>query len=174
MAGVWSEVLLEGHYNRLVGATRNKAVVLLGMTMRLVQQISDAHPDGEIRFFIDKQGARDRYGPLLMKSFEDRRLKVLHEDATHSAYELLGKRGGWRISFRQSGESHHMAVALASCVSKYLRELFMSCFNDYWRRQAPKVRPTAGYYRDGLRFLGEIDPTIASLGIARDRLVRIR
>jgi len=173
-AGCWSVVLPEGHYNRLVTNTQNKAVVLSGLTLRLVQRVADAYPDRELCIRIDKQGARQHYSRLLLRAFEDRRLKVLEESDQHSAYELVNGRGRWRISFSQSGESLHMPVALASLVSKYVRELLMDCFNAYWAGQVPDIKPTAGYYQDGLRFLRDIQPHLQRLGIARDHLMRQR
>jgi ribonuclease HII len=174
LAGLWSEVLLEGHYNRLVSGTRNKAVVLSGLTLRLIQRAADAHPQDHLMIYVDKQGARSRYGNLLLRAFDDRRLKVLEEGAETSAYELTGPRTTWRIRFSQAGESHHMPVALGSLVSKYLRELLMACFNRYWTEQVPELRSTAGYYQDGRRFLKDIGPHVRRLGIDKDRLVRQR
>ena len=105
LAGGWAEVLPEGHYNRLVNRTQNKAVVLSDLTLRLIQRVSDTYPDRELRICIDKQGGRAHYGAMLLRSFEDRHLKVIEETDKHSAYELTGSRTQWRISFCQSGES---------------------------------------------------------------------
>lgn len=174
IAGLWSEVLPEGHYNRLVTSTQNKAVVLLGLTLRLMQRAADAFPHHEIRFLIDKQGAREHYGPVLLRTFEDRRLRVIEETPDSSAYELLDSRARWQVRFVQSGESCHLATALASILSKYLREMLMGCLNQYWQSHAPALKPTAGYYEDGLRFLRDIQPHMARLGLRRDRLVRLR
>lgn len=173
-AGLWAEVLPEGHYNRLVNSTQNKAVALSGLTLRLIQRAADAYPDRELRICVDKQGGREHYGSVLLRSFEDRRLKVIAETERHSAYELAGGRALWRISFSQSGESLHLPVALASMVSKYLRELLMGLFNTFWLRHAPDVTPTAGYYEDGRRFLHDIERHIERLGISREMLVRQR
>ncbi len=174
LAGLWSEVLLEGHYNRLVGNTQNKAIVLSGLTLRLVQRVAEAHPQSDIRFHIDKQGGRAAYGRLLLRAFEDKRLKVVEEGPTNSTYELVDGRSRWRINFSQEGESRHMLVALASMISKYVRELLMGCFNHYWLGKVPSLKPTAGYYQDGLRFLKDIEPHVRRLGVRRDWLVRER
>lgn len=173
-AGFWSEVLLEGHYNRLVSGTQNKAVVLLGLTLRLIQRISDDYPDTPIHFYIDKQGARDHYANPLIRAFDGRHLRVIQEDQESSAYEMTRDASSWRISFHQSGESKHLPVALASCVSKYVREVIMECLNNFWARHVPDLKPTAGYYQDGLRFLGDIDERAKALGIERSHLVRSR
>ncbi len=174
VAGCFAEVLPEGHYNRLVNNTQNKAVVSFGLVLRLMQRVADAHPDREIRFFVDKQGARDHYGRLLLRGFEDRRLRVIEEGDTRSAYELVDGRGRWQVQFEEGGESLHLPTALASMVSKYLRELFMECFNEYWSRHAPAVKPTAGYYKDGLRFINDIGVHVQALGVDRRMLVRER
>lgn len=174
VAGCFAEVLPEGHYNRLVNSTQNKAVVSFGLVLRLIQRVADAFPNSEIRFFVDKQGARDHYGRLLMRGFEDRRLRILEESDTRSAYELDNGHGPWRVQFAEGGESLHLPTALAAMLSKYLRELFMECFNDYWSRHAPAVKPTAGYYTDGLRFLKDIGAHVQALGVDRRMLVRER
>ena len=57
-----------------------------------------------------------------------------------------------------------MAVAYASMISKYLRETLMRRFNAFWKTHLPDVEPTAGYYNDGLRFLKDIDKSVASWG----------
>lgn len=174
MAGLWSEVLLEGHFNRLVGGTQNKAIVLSGLTLRLVQRVAETHPRGDLHFHIDKQGGRAAYGRLLLRAFEDKRLKVLEEGPTNSVYELVDSRSRWRISFSQEGESRHLLVALASMISKYARELLMGCFNHYWLGNVPALKPTAGYYQDGLRFLKDIEPHVRRLGVNKNWLVRER
>jgi len=65
-------------------------------------------------------------------------------------------------------------VALASMLSKYLREALMRRFNTFWARYMPEVPPTAGYYGDGARFLRDIEPARRKLGIADEQLIRCR
>ncbi|HKQ48215.1 MAG TPA: hypothetical protein VJZ71_09120 [Phycisphaerae bacterium] len=174
IAACFAEVLPEGHYNRLVNSTQNKAIVSGGLILRLMQRVADAYPDHEIRFCIDKQGGRDHYGRMLLQGFDTRRLRILEENERHSAYEMTDARGKWCVRFDEGGESLHLPTALASMLSKYLRELFMESFNDYWSRHAPTVKPTAGYYLDGHRFLKDIAPHVQSLGVDRRMLVRER
>jgi ribonuclease HII len=174
LAGVFCEILPEGAFNELVGRTHNKAAALLGLTFRLIDRVARAWPGRPMVVRADRQGGRTSYGRPLMRSFEDLRLKIDAEDDGHSCYELTDRQTRWEISFDTAGESKHLPIALASIVSKYVRELLMRCFNDYWGRQAPEVRPTAGYYTDGCRFITEIAPHLARLGIAPSRLVRQR
>jgi hypothetical protein len=67
-----------------------------------------------------------------------------------------------------------MSVAVASMLSKYLREGLMRRFNAFWRQYLPDVAPTAGYYGDGQRFLADIAATRKELGIADEFLIRAR
>ena len=53
--------------------------------------------------------------------------------------------------------------------SKYLRELAMRAFNDFWCTRVPGLAPTAGYPRDARRFKTAIEP----LQRAAERLVRL-
>lgn len=174
MLGVYSEVLPEADFNRMVAGTRNKAVVLLGLTNRLIHRIGQAFPGRDMRICVDKQGGRDFYGRALLRDFEDRSLKVCMEEDDFSEYELADERSTWRISFSQEGESKHMPIALASLISKYVRELLMECLNTYWLTHIPTLKPTAGYYTDGMRFLREIRPHFERLGIDDRSVVRER
>ena len=67
-----------------------------------------------------------------------------------------------------------LPVAVASMLSKYLREALMRRFNAFWQTHLPEVSPTAGYYGDGARFLQDIDSKRRELGIADAELVRSR
>ncbi len=221
VAGCWTEILPEGHFNRLVERTRNKATVLQGLVLRLIQRIADAFPAHDLQINIDKQGARSFYAQPLLQAFDGRRLKVIEETESSSAYEMLlphsrpargddalhraadaqhcgagtppcgtgyqpvhpcsrpagasdahGARSRWQISFVESGESKHLPIALASMISKYVRELLMLLFNEYWCSRVDNLKSTAGYYQDGLRFLGDIRPHLGRLGVAEEQLVR--
>ncbi len=206
-AGCWTEILPEGHFNRLVDRTRNKAMVLQGLVLRLIQRIADAYPTQALGIDIDKQGARSFYAQALLRAFDGRRLRVIEETESSSCYEMVlpqsppvrvayssaddcgwpsaprearsaegGGRpaaaGGWRVRFVESGESKHLPIALASMISKYVRELLMTLFNDHWCSRVENLKSTAGYYQDGLRFLGDLRPHLGRLGVNEEQLVR--
>ena len=170
--GAWVEVLPEGDYNDMVGRTRNKAVVLFALATRLMQRIADAVGGRPLRIWVDRQGGRVGYGRPLMTAFQDAELEIVEESPERSSYRLNRKPAPWMIRFVQEGETHHMQIALASIYSKYVRELFMTCFNKFWGRQIPDLKPTAGYYEDGQRFLADAEHAIRRLGIDRALLVR--
>ncbi len=174
VAGMWAEILPEEKFNRMVKGTDNKAVVSLGLVLRLIQRISDAFPDHDIVIYVDKQGARDFYARDLLRAFDGRQLRVIEEGELHSAYELTGPRGTWRVSFSQGGESKCLLTALASMIAKYTREMLMGCFNRWWNERLPSLVPTAGYYNDGVRFVKDVSPHLSKFGIRRDQLVRER
>jgi len=57
------------------------------------------------------------------------------------------------VSFAKGSEEKNLCVALASMLAKYLRELHMLVFNQYWKGYEEKLKPTAGYVLDARRFL---------------------
>ena len=94
---------------------------------------------------------------------------------TPVAIEKLHKNSlSWQVHFEAKAEARHLPVALASIYAKYVRELFMEQINRYWTAQVPGLRPTAGYYSDGRRFLADIDQRCKRLKTPMRRLLRIR
>jgi len=169
----FSEVLPEATYNERVAQTQNKATVLFGCVLRLIYRAAQSVPGRPMRIYVDRQGGRSHYDQLLRRSFEDRRLKIVDESDERSAYELRDARGvPWQIEFRQGGESVHFLIAAASMMSKYVRELCMNSFNHFWAEQIDGLKPTAGYYQDGQRFLRDIAGATRALGLRREDLVR--
>jgi ribonuclease HII len=172
---VCSQVLLEGEFNELVGKTDNKARLLWTLTARLIDRlIASAGRASKVRIWVDKQGARNLYAQPLMLAFPAARLRILVESPECSDYELCWPNRQVRVGFAARGEEGHLPVALASMVSKYVRELLMTSFNHYWTRRVSGLAPTAGYYKDGLRFLDQIGPALEGMGVERSRLVRDR
>jgi hypothetical protein len=82
-----------------------------------------------------------------------------------SDYEVHGLGRAVRLSFRPRAEAESFCVALASMASKYLRELCMREFNDFWQQHVPGVKPTAGYPGDAACFLEAVRPALERLGI---------
>jgi len=50
-------------------------------------------------------------------------------------------------------------------VSKYLREVFMMLWNQYWQIKIPGIKPTKGYPLDAKRFKADIAKVQKELGI---------
>jgi ribonuclease HII len=170
--GAFSEPMIAAVYNRMVGNTRNKAVVLFSLTVRLIQRIADTYPGTPMRVVVDRQGGRQHYGQAIMRAYELPELRVLEETSTRSAYELKTRPADCTIEFVQKGEDRHLPIALASIFAKYQRELFMRLFNRFFQQHRPDLKPTAGYYTDGQRFLRDLGEDVDRLQIDRATLVR--
>jgi hypothetical protein len=65
-------------------------------------------------------------------------------------------------------------VALASVVSKTLREHWMDSFNAHWAARVPGLKPTAGYPVDAARFRSVIEPLCLERGLELDLWWRSR
>ena len=63
---------------------------------------------------------------------------------------------------------------MASLVCKYVRELSMELFNQFWSEHVPGLKPTAGYPLDAVRFKQDIAEAQTKLGITDDVLWRER
>ncbi|MCP4375510.1 MAG: hypothetical protein GY794_04960 [bacterium] len=174
MRGIRSECVFVGEFNRIIRATRNKSTAALGITFRLVEYLWSRLSSGSMQINIDRQGGRMRYLPALQRAFEGCSFKVLGETPDCSAYEMSDARRTARITFSVGGEAAHMPIALASMTAKYLRELFMEMFNEFWAGHVDGLAPTAGYYTDGRRFFAEIGEAMERLNINEDIIYRCR
>ena len=169
-----AETVFTGEFNRLISATRNKATAALGVTGRLLMHLWESYPDDPLRILIDRQGGRTRYLPALQRMFAGCRFKVIDEGEALSAYHISDGPRRAELHFLVRGEQQHLPVALASMMSKYLRELFMEMFNGFWARHVTDLKPTAGYYTDGNRFYRDIVPAARRLGVDEQMLYRCR
>lgn len=149
-----------GRFNALVAELDNKSLLLFEATRPvLAALVDDAERRGlPARIVCDRHGARRRYGPLLAAAFPGRALTTLHEEAKSSSYRL---EPGHELQFVERGEDLSFPTAAASCLAKYVRELLVERLNAHFTGLAPELRPTAGYQRDGRRFLRELGPLLA-------------
>ncbi len=173
LIGIKSRCVFPGPFNEMVTRFDNKAEALSRTTLALVAEMLYPLPPGEVRIVCDKHGGRNRYGPLLQQLFPDVLIEVRRESREVSTYRWGTSPARREIVFMAGGESA-LPTALASMVSKYVREVSMHCFNAYWRRHLPELRPTAGYPGDSRRFKSEIAAMQQSLGIADAVLWRDR
>ncbi len=171
---VVSEIL----FNRLVEGTNNKASAAVSVTLTHLHHLHTKFGHRGLMVGVDKQGGRDHYTGLLLQYFPEARLRVILESAKASTYLIVEScaEGERRtvVHFREKGDSHFFPTALASMVCKYLRELCMHNFNSWWCRRIEGLRPTAGYYNDGSRWLGDVEPHLKRLEVRREMLVRVR
>ncbi len=188
IAGIRSELVFPRRFNDEVEAAGSKGVFLSDTTMRLVvyfwSKIQDLIKNNafknqntanltvenplkkneppEVRILCDKHGGRNFYLPVLMEFFPDLPFCIVKEGRDASEYVHYGTSATLRIRFQAKGEALP-PVALASIASKYLREISMERFNDWWRRRLPEIHPTAGYPLDAKRFRAEISDLMESI-----------
>ena len=90
------------------------------------------------------------------------------------SHEVQGLGRTVHITFCVEADGGEMTVALASMVSKYLREALMSEWNAYWQKEVPDIKPTAGYPGDARRFYDEILPALRRMDLKEDQVWRKR
>jgi len=175
LEAIRAEPVLAGDYNRLVTATRNKSVALFGVTSRLISYVFHTHSGpGPAQIIIDRQGGRVRYLRQIQRMFEAAEIKIADESDRASVYLVRDRNRSAEIRFLTEAESASLPVALASMVSKYVRELFMELLNRWWAERIQGLKATAGYYTDGRRFLKDIDQALSDEPTYKPLLIRCR
>ncbi|HYT92814.1 MAG TPA: hypothetical protein VEL76_29120, partial [Gemmataceae bacterium] len=162
-----SIVVCPARFNALLDRWDNKAVVLSLSLTQLLQH--NANPDEgaePVSVFVDKHGGRNTYAAVLQQAYPEGVIIAREEGKDRSVYQLEGGRRPVELTFQPRADATHFCVALASMVSKYLREVLMLEFNAFWQTHLPDLKPTAGYPTDAQRFLDAIRPVLAKLGIA--------
>jgi hypothetical protein len=164
-ARVRSVVVCPARFNRLVDEAGSKGAVLGHGLAELVRWNSRAEGAEALHFFVDKHGGRNAYAALLQDAFEEGMVVAQQEGMARSRYHLAGARRPVRLTFQPRADAEHFCVALASMVSKYLREVLMLEFNAFWQAQVPGLKPTAGYPGDAARYFEAIKPAVEKLGL---------
>lgn len=162
------------YYNEMVSAIKNKANVLFSITSRFIKRAYDHYSNDDLQIIIDRQGGRIRYRKHLQKLFGGLELRILHESPKTSSYELHTKQRRMRVHFVVGADQRFLPVSLASMVSKYLRELQISNINRYFTGFSNDLKPTAGYWKDGLRFIEEIQTNLPHIKFNNTQLIRCR
>lgn len=150
-----SVAVFPARLNALIDRFDTKGGALSFETLKLVQQQLHDLEAGPVFVHCDKHGGRNRYAPVLQTVFPEVLPTVVRESREQSVYRWGPPTQRIEIRFTAKGESA-LCTALASMVSKYLRELAMLGFNAFWSRHVPGIQPTAGYPTDARRFKDEI------------------
>jgi hypothetical protein len=155
LVAVESRIVCAQSFNCGVARWGNKATALSLWTLELVARLTAHAGDGPLLIACDKHGGRNRYGALLQQQFPDYLIEIVRESRECSVYRWGPAEGRVEVRFMARGEQF-VPTALASMISKYLRELAMLAFNAYWTTRVPGLRPTAGYPADARRFHEQI------------------
>jgi len=167
-----------GYYNRMVSAVRNKASVLFTAVSSLIndafQKTYNCRSDEIIQIVVDRQGGRIDYTRPLRRMFAELELKVLRQDNSLCSYELTGKGRTMRLHFVVKADEKYLPVALASMTSKYVRELLIEAINEYFIGHCAGLKPTAGYWKDGQRFIEDLRQNLPHIRYDPAKLIRQR
>jgi hypothetical protein len=161
-------------FNGGVESSGNKHNLEAGIVRGFLGDLFRDHGAAGVDVTCDKLGGRDFYGDVLAPLVPGGAVEALAEGNDRSVYALRDRAGTRRLTVRflKDGESCALPVALASLASKYVRELFMECLNAFFVERLPRLKPTAGYYGDGQRFIEAVLPEVRRLRLDPALLVR--
>ena len=162
------------YYNKMIEAVKNKANVLFSATCSLIKSAYDNFAGDDLQIIVDRQGGRVHYRSQLQRMFGDMELKILRENQSTSSYELQADGKAMRLHFVVGADDRFLPVSLASMVSKYLRELLVDSMNRYFAGFSTGLKPTAGYWKDGLRFIEDIKTNLPDVQFDSNQLIRSR
>jgi len=169
LRAIRSDVVSPRRWNRENRRTDNKATTLSRLHLQLLRRVWNPDEPGPTVVIADKHGGRNYYGDLLVDCLDGRMVCCRGESRAASVYCI----GPTEIRFEAKAE-RHFPVAVASMVSKYVRELTMELFNRFWRNHLPELKPTHGYPIDSHRFRRDVAEVQSRLAIADDVLWRER
>jgi len=162
------------HYNKMVSNVKNKASVLFTGTAGLIEHAFTSFTGDDLQILVDRQGGRVRYRKVLQRMFPGTELTILRESPALSSYELRSGPKRVRLHFAVGADDRFLPVALASMLSKYLRELMVGSINRYFAGFGADLKPTAGYWKDGLRFVEDLKTNLPHVSIDDNQLIRCR
>ena len=148
----------------------NKATLLSNRTLEIVSRLK-VMTDDDLEIVCDKHGGRSKYSGLIKAHLTDQPICTGEEAKQCSDYSFSDQQRDVVVRFQAGGESF-MPTAIASMVSKYVREVFMTAWNEFWIQQIPDLKPTKGYPLDAKRFKAEINDLQMRLRIADDDVWR--
>jgi hypothetical protein len=164
LVAIRSRAVFPDLFNRLVRQHASKGSALSNVTLDLAAEVMAPLRTGPITVICDKHGGRSHYRDLLATCFPDCLVEIYAEGRDSSCYRFGPPHRRVEFRFEAKAEAY-LPTALASMASKYLRELAMGAWNQFWCSRVSGLRPTAGYPEDARRFRAEIASMQAELGI---------
>lgn len=168
------EIVCPPRFNTLTEQSNSKGAVLAYTLQSLIRRICKDNSYQSHHFVSDKHGGRNTYAAILQEGVNEGIVLAEMESAECSRYRVHGIDKEICFTFKPRADASNLCVAAASMISKYLREVLMLEFNQFWKKHLPELRPTAGYPVDAGRFLDEIRSTMNKLGIDKSALWRNR
>src|SRR3954447_11610765 len=166
ITAVHSVVVGPSRFNSGLDAGGSKAKVHFSAFAHLLGALWERAGDGLLtRVRGDKHGGRHFYYDPLLGAFPDVWIDRGPEGPALSRYTLRGPGRRLELSLLPRADASDGLVALASIVSKAVRERWMDRFNAHWAARIPGLRPTAGYPLDARRFRESIEPDCRARGL---------
>ena len=162
---IQSVILDAGAFNQQLDKCHSKADLHFDVFACLLRPLVEWGGVTSVRG--DKHGGRHYYQAHLASAFPDRTVDRVEESPGRSRYVIRGDKDDARLSLELTprADADDGLVALASIVSKTIRELWMEAFNSFWSRRIPGIRPTAGYPQDARRFRSLIEESASQLAL---------
>lgn len=169
LVAVRTAVVGPARFNAGLRRHGSKAAVHFETFSRLLREVWELASDEEpVEVRCDKHGGRHFYYEPLLNAFPDSWIDRGDEGPLLSRYVI--RREGRRLTLRLQprADAEDGLVALASLVSKAVREWWMEVFNAHWLARVPGLKPTAGYPVDAARFRTVIGPLCEARGVSPD------
>lgn len=173
LVAVQTSTLFANQFNQSVADEGNKASVLTRVTLEIVNNLLKHTKSTPTKIICDKHGGRSKYAGVLQHHLTDQLVRVHEESLATSRYSWQSGRQKIQAEFNARGETS-LPVAMASMVSKYVREVYMTIWNQFWLGHLPTLKPTKGYPQDAKRFMADIEKVCNQLNIPRESIWRCR
>ena len=172
MPGLLLSALHPREFNGSIDRTGNKAQTHFEEITKVLRAGIPLSPG---RILLDRAGGRIHYALHLARAFPGTGVTSTEEGRHRQRYKLRFP-GGLQVEiwFQEKGESLFFSIALASCLAKYVREVFMEAMNRWFLARVPGLRPTRGYFVDGRRFLKEVQEVAFGEGVEEASFIRKR
>jgi hypothetical protein len=176
LASLRVRVVEGAEYNARVTRLGSKGALLGEVHAEVARHAFGLARPGETAVWLgDVHGGRLDYGAILASSGGAPLWSRASRPGHGSDYQARAADGSVRAArFVPRGDSRFFPVAVASIVAKYAREIRMAALNEYFRERLPGLRPTAGYFGDGRRFLRDLAPLLSARPEWRRTLIRVR
>ena len=169
LVAVRAVVLGPERFNARLATMSSKATVHFSVFRELIAFAWELAADGQPTEVLgDKHGGRHYYLGPLSEAFSDTWIDRGPEGPELSRYTVRDRDRTLSLSLTPRADAASGLVALASIISKTVRELWMDRFNAFWTGQLEGLRPTAGYPVDAARYRREIEPLARSRGLDPD------
>ena len=169
ITSVRSVVLGPARFNGRLAMLGSKASVHFTAFGELLRHVWELAADGTPTDVQgDKHGGRHYYLGHLVEAFPETWIDRGVEGPALSQYRLRDRGRSLSLSLSPRADGNNGLVALASIVSKTVREVWMDVFNAYWTVRVQGLLPTAGYPVDAVRFRRDIEPIAQAGGLDPD------